>query len=101
MCVGIATNNRVDYYAIDGLLTATLHLVIRRLNVLLDFHLLDTHLNKYYRVRDPCLFRKFLCTRQLGRNFESISFMDVPRILNRVADQMANDVLEWHINHRV
>ena len=101
MCVGISTNNHDKYDGVTSLLTISLHLGIRHLDVFLDSSLLVSQLNNCYRVCDPCLFRKFLYTRNLFRHFKSFTFMHVPRILNGVADQMANDVLEWHINHRI
>ena len=101
MCVGIATNNQSEYDSVNGLLIAALHLGICHLDVFLDSQLLVSQLNNFYRVHNPCLFRKFIHTRHLVRHFESISFMHVPRSLNSVADQRANDVIEWHINHRI
>ena len=99
MCVGISTNNQEEYDSVVGLLNNSLHLGIRHLDVFLDSQLLISQLNHFYRVCDPYLFRKFLCTKKLVRNFESIAFTHVPRNLNSVADQMPNDFLEWHIHH--
>ena len=101
MCVGIATNNQDEYDGVIGLLVDSLQMGICHLDVFLDSQLLVSQLNNCYRVRDPCLFRNFLCTKQLVRIFESITFTHVPRNLNSVADQMANDVLEWHIHHHI
>ena len=82
-----------------GLLTAAFQMGIRHLQVFLDSQLLVSQLNNCYQVRDPCLFRKFLRTKQLSRQFESITFTHIPRAYNSIADQMANNVLDWHINH--
>ena len=101
MHVGIATNNQDEYDGVIGLLSATLHLGIHHLDVFLDSQVLVSQLNNYCWVHDPCPFRNFLSTRHLVRNFESITFMHVPRSLNSVADQMTNGVLEWHINHDI
>ena len=101
MCVGIATKNQDEYDGVIGLLATSLQLGIRHLDFFLDSQVLVSQLNNYYQVRDPCLFRNFPCTKQLVRNFESITFMHVPRNLNSVADQVANDVLGWHINHHI
>ena len=79
----------------------SLHMGIHRFDVFLDSQLLATQLNNCYRVHDPFLLRKLFLTRHLVRHFESISFMHVPIILNIVVNQMANDVLEWHINHHI
>ena len=100
MC-GIATNNQIDYDGVTSLLAATLQLGIHHLDVFLESQLLFSQLNNYYRVCDPYLFRKFLCTKQMVRTFESITFTHVPRNLNSVADQMANDILNWHIHNRI
>ena len=101
ICVGIATNNQVEYDGVNGLLASALQLGIYHLDVFLDSQLLVSQLNNCYRLRDPCLFRDLLHTRHLVIHFESISFMHVPRTLNSVAEQMDNDVLEWHTNHRI
>ena len=101
MCAGLTTKNPDEYKGVPGLLTIFLHLGIHHLDVFLDSQLLVSQLNNCYRVRDPYLFRNFLCTRDLVRHFESITFMHVPISLNSVADQITNDILEWHINHRI
>ena len=101
MCVGTATNNQDEYDSVVGFLIAALHLGIFFLDVFLDSQLLVTYFNNCYPVHDPYLFRNFLRTKHLVRHFESISFMHVPRSLNSVVDQMANDILEWHINNHI
>ena len=67
ICIGAATNNQVEYDAVTSLLTAALHMGIRHLQVFLDSQLLVSQLNNCYQVCDPCLFRKFLRTKQLSR----------------------------------
>ena len=101
ICMGSATNNQAKYDGVNGLLATTLQLGVHHLDVFLEFQLLVSQLNNYYQVHDPCLFRKFLCTKKMVRTFESITFTHVPRNLNSVADQMDNDILEWHIHHRI
>ena len=88
-------------YSVNGLLATTLQLGIHHLDVFLDSQLLVSQLNNYYQVRDPCLFRKFLCTKQMVRAFESITFTHVPRNLNSIANHMANDILNWHFHNRI
>ena len=63
ICVGSATNNQAEYDGVNGLLDIALQLGIFHLDVFLDSQLLVSQLNNYYRVHDPCLFRKFLCTK--------------------------------------
>ena len=63
ICMGSATNNQDEYDGVNGLLAAALQLGVHHLDVLLDSWLLVSQLNNYYRVCDPCLFRKFLCAK--------------------------------------
>ena len=101
ICMGTETNNQAEYNGVNGLLVTALQLGVHCLNVFLDSQLLVSQLNNYYQVRDPCLFRKFLRIKYMVRAFESITFTHVPRNLNSVADQMANDILNWHIHNRI
>ena len=95
------TNNQAEYDGVNGLLTTSLQLGVHHLDVFLDSQLLVSQLNNYYWVHDPYLFRKFLHAKQMVRTFESTTFTHVPRNLNSVADQMANDILNWHIHNHI
>ena len=99
--VGITNNNQEEYDGVNGLLATALQLGIHHFDVFLDSQLLVSQLNNYYQVRDPFLCRKFLCTKQMVRTFESITFTHFPRNLNSVTDQIANDILNWHIHNRI
>ena len=101
ICVGIETNNQEEYYGVNDLLTTALQMGIYHLDIFLDSQLLVSQLNNYYRVHALFLFRKFLCTKQMVRTFESITFTHAPRNLISVVDQMANDILNWHIHNRI
>ena len=101
ICLGIVTNNQAEYDGVNGLLATTLQLGIHHLDVFLDSQLLVSQLNNHYRFRDPYLFRKYLRTKHMVRTFESITFTHVPRNLNSVTDQMANDILNWHIHNSI
>jgi ribonuclease HI len=60
ICLGPATNNQAEYTMIIGLLADAQRHHICHLSVFLDSQLVVLHLNNVYRVRDPCLFRKYL-----------------------------------------
>ena len=66
ICLGPATNNQAEYTAVIGLLTDAQHHHIRHLSVFLDSQLVVLQLNNVYRVRDTCLFRKYLQVRLLS-----------------------------------
>ena len=60
ICLGSAANNQPEYTAVIGLLADAQHHHIRHLSIFLDSQLVVLQLNNVYRVRDPCLFRKYL-----------------------------------------
>jgi ribonuclease HI len=94
ICLGPATNNQAEYTAVIGLLTDTQHHHIHHLSIFLDSQLVVLQLNNVYRVRDPCLFRKYLQVRLLSRHFNSITFTHIQRQLNQTTDELANMVLD-------
>jgi ribonuclease HI len=100
ICLGSATNNQAEYTAVIGLLADAQHHHIRHLSVFLDSQLVVLQLNNVYRVRDPCLFHKYLQVRLLSRHFDSITFTHIPRQLNQITDNLANIMLDWHISHQ-
>ena len=66
ICLGSATNNQVKYTIVIGLLADAQHHCICHLSVFLDSQLVVLQLNNVYRIRDPCLFRKYLHVRLLS-----------------------------------
>jgi ribonuclease HI len=100
ICLGSATNNQDEYTAIIGLLANSNHHHILHLSVLLDSQLVILQLNNVYRVRDPCLFRKYLQVRLLSRHFDFITFTHIPRQFNQITDNLSNIILNWHISHQ-
>ena len=100
ICLGLATNNQAKYTVVIGLLADAQRHHIRHLSVFLDSQLVVLQLNNVYHVRDPCLFHKYLQVRLLSWYFDSITFTHTPRQLNKIADNMANLVLDWHLSHQ-
>ena len=60
ICLGSTTNNQAEYTTVIGLLADAQHHHIRHLSIFLDSQLVVLQLNNVYRVRDPCLFHKYL-----------------------------------------
>ena len=79
-----------SFYISHGILSLEVHL---------DLELVVSQLNGLYRVRDPTLLRIFLRVRLLERQFNSITYIHIPRNDNQIADSYANDVLDWHLFH--
>jgi ribonuclease HI len=100
ICLGSTTKNQAKYTVVIGLLADAQHHRIRHLIIFLDSQLVVLELNNVYRVRDPCLFRKYLQVSILSRHFDFITFTHIPRQLNQITDNLSNIVLDWHISHQ-
>ena len=100
VCLRPSSNNVAEYSVIIELLRDAISHGVHSLEVRLDSHLVVSQLNGLYRIRDPTLLQILLRVRLLERQFESITYIHVPRDFNQVADSYANYVLDWHLFHR-
>ena len=90
-------NNLAEYDVFIALMTNASALGIRSLVVRLDSELVISQLTLRYTVRHPVLYRKYLRVRFLEHSFDVISYEHIPRMLNSLADSLANDKLDWHL----
>ena len=90
VCIGLATNNIVEYKAVIGLLTKASFQDVHDLVVLMDSQLVVFHLNHVYTIRNLVLLRLFWRVLLLKRPFETITYRHIPREHNVVADSLAN-----------
>lgn len=98
VCIGPDSNNIAKYTTIINLLSEAISYGIDPLVVYLDSQLVVSQLNNIYRVQDPYLYRQFFRVRVLQR-FVYITYMHLPRYENSLADSIASQALDWHINH--
>ncbi len=98
VCIGLASNNMAAYTSIINLVSEAISYGINSLVVYLDSQLIASQLNNIYRVRDPCLYHQYLRVRLLQRSFIYINYLHIPRAQNWLADSIANQALDWHIN---
>jgi ribonuclease HI len=99
ICLGDTTNNAAEYSVVIELLRDTLSFGISNLWVYLDDQLVVSQLNRVYRVHDPTLHQRLLRVRLLERIFDYITYFCVPRRLNQITDNLANQILDWHLAH--
>jgi len=99
ICLWPSSNNVAEYSAVIELLQDAISHGVLSLEVRLDSELVVSQLNGLYHVRDPTLLRRFLRVRLLERQFDSITYIHIPRNNNQVADSYANYVLDWHLFH--
>ena len=70
---------------------------VRSLVVRLDSKLIISQLTSHYTVLHLVLYQKYLRVCFLERSFDVISYEHIPRMLNSLADSLANDILDWHL----
>ena len=99
VCIGLATNNIVEYEVVIGLLTEAASQDVRDLVVLMDSQLMVFHLNHVYTIRSPVLLCLFWRVHLLEISFETITYRHIPREHNVVANSLANYILDWNIAH--
>ena len=99
VCIGPATNKIVEYRVVIGLLTEAFSQYVHNLVVLMDSQLVVCHINHVYTIRNPVLLCLFHRVRLLERSFETITYRNIPREHNVIADSLDNYILDWHISH--
>ena len=99
VCIGPTSNNMAEYTAVINLLCEAISYGIDLLVVYLDSQLIVSQLNNIYWVQGPSLYRQYLRVRLLQRSFTYINYLHIPRSQNWLADSIANQALDWHINH--
>ena len=94
VCIGLATNNIIEYRVVIGLLTEAPSQDVRNLVVLMDSQVMVFHLNQVYTIINPMLLRLFRRVCLLERSFETITYRHIPREHNVVANSLANYILD-------
>ena len=99
VCIGPTTNNIVEYQAVISLLTEATSQDVHNMVVLMDSQLVVCHLNHVYTTRNLMILYLFRRVRLVERSFETITYRQIPREHNVVADSLANYILDWNIAH--
>ena len=85
VCLRPSSNNVIEYSVVIELLCDVISHGVHSLEVRLDSQLVVSQLNGLYHIRDLTLLRRFLRVRLLEQQFESITYIHVPRKFNQVA----------------
>ena len=101
VCIGAASNNVEEYTVVIYLLSKEIYSGVDSLVVFLDSQLVVSQLNNIYQVRNPFLFRLFLRVFLLQLSFQFITFIHIPRANNQMVYSLANQAIDWHINHSI
>ena len=95
--LGQTMNNITEYSIVIELLSDAISFGIQCLIITLDSQLSVLHLNRVYAIRNPVLLRLVLKVRLLERQFYYIEYQHIPRILNTLADALANNVINRNL----
>ena len=92
--LGIQTNNVAEYTGVVRALDLARELGAREVHLLLDSKLIVEQLAGRWRVKDAKLIPLWTAARKTLAGFDRWSAAHVPRALNTVADQLANEAID-------
>ncbi|MBA3757897.1 reverse transcriptase-like protein [Candidatus Saccharibacteria bacterium] len=92
--LGIATNNQAEYYGLQKGLERARELGINKITLLSDSQLVVNQMNGFYKVKNQELAPINQEVTALAGSFEKVSFVHVPRELNKEADREVNRILD-------
>ena len=92
--LGITTNNQAEYTALKIALEEAKSLGARDVTVYMDSLLVVNQMKGIYKVKNRDLWPIHEAIKQLCSQFEHISFTQVPRELNKLADAEVNKALD-------
>ncbi|NCD00770.1 ribonuclease HI family protein [bacterium] len=88
--IGVTTNNQAEYRAVLEAIKEAKEMGGKRIKFFLDSELIVKQMSGEYRVKNKDLLPIYLDIRQRILEFESVSFIHVPREQNKEADRLAN-----------
>jgi len=97
ICIVISTNNIVEYRVMVELLSYAILHGIHCLVIRLDSQLMVLQLYNFYLVRSPTILCMFLRVHLLEIHFDFIQHEQISRNLNTLTNELANHVLDRHL----
>lgn len=100
--LGITTNNQAEYQALKSGLEEVLRMGAKSVHVYMDSMLVVNQMINKFKVKNRDLWPVHNQTKDLAARFEKISFTQIPRELNKLADHevnMALDSAALHFDH--
>ena len=94
--IGMATNNQAEYYGFKRGLERARELGIDKITLFSDSQLVVNQIKGLYKVKNQELAPLHQDVQALADSFEQISFVYVPREMNKIADSEVNRILDEH-----
>lgn len=92
--IGVATNNEAEYQAVIFGLQKAKELKAKEVEVYLDSELVQSQLNRKYKVKDKELAPLFIKIWNLSIGFKKVKYMHISRTDNQEADRLVNEAIE-------
>jgi ribonuclease HI len=96
--LGVATNNQAEYRALLAGLEKALVLGAVEVVCYLDSELVVKQMRGEYRVKNKDLALLFVKAHNLTLRFTKVTFKHIPREMNKAADKLANDAMDYELN---
>jgi ribonuclease HI len=96
--IGRATNNQAEYYALITIMKEALKLGVSDVVIHADSELIVKQLNGKWKIKNRELLKLANEARGLLKRFNSYSLDQIPRELNREADNLANNAFKSIVN---
>jgi ribonuclease HI len=98
--LGITTNNQAEYQSLKLGLEEALHMQVREVHVFMDSMLVINQMTGSFKIKNRDLWPIHAEIAELVGKFRQVSFTQVPRELNKLADKVVNETLDGAATHQ-
>ncbi len=95
--IGITTNNQAEYQALKKALDRAISLGVKKVHIYMDSLLVVNQINGLFKVKNRDLWPIYEKVNELKGKFSVITFQQVPRQLNKIADAEVNRILDEQV----
>lgn len=92
--LGITTNNQAEYQAVKLGLETAKKIGARKVHGHMDSLLVVNQMNGIFKIKNRELWPIHQAIKDLKAEFESVTFVHVPREMNKLADEQVNIILD-------
>jgi len=92
--IGVTTNNQAEYHALKLALAASRDLHPKKIHVYMDSLLVVNQMLGKFKVRNRDLWPIHQSINELIATFKEVTFTQIPRELNKLADSLVNQALD-------
>ncbi|HKR82202.1 MAG TPA: reverse transcriptase-like protein [Candidatus Saccharimonadales bacterium] len=92
--LGVTTNNQAEYQALKFALEEAKRLRVQTVHVYMDSLLVINQMLGIFRVKNRDLWPIHDAVKQLAAGFKKVTYTQVPRAFNRLADAAVNEALD-------